>query len=202
MKRFNQTHTTSYRSSLIGSGHMALMAVLLVLATGCDSGAMEEQQVLPPPVANAQVSINLQEIQVLRDCDSGNNPGDFQFQIAFVDEGNASLADPLDLPQGSTFGVHTGQLTELIAANDNNRINLGQTVSFQRQREDGNGFGLIFSGYEWDSATTSDPAMTNRSVTRTHSYQNGSFSNVIGAKEMTLGSGVCMAVLRYTVTVQ
>ncbi|HMB90077.1 MAG TPA: hypothetical protein VKP65_04465 [Rhodothermales bacterium] len=181
-----------------------MLAALLLIATGCDSSGMEDDgdNNLPPQVEIARVEITLQEIQVISDCDGGTNPGDWQFQIAFVDEGNSSLADPIDLPQGAAFGVHTGQATELLTASDNNKINLGQTVSFQRPREEGSGFGLLFSGYEWDAVDTPDPDMTNRSVTRMHNYQDGRFDNIIGTNEMTLGGGRCEALLRYTVTVQ
>jgi hypothetical protein len=181
-----------------------LLTTLLLFTTGCDSSGMEGDgnDNLPPQVEMARVEITLQEIQVISDCDGGTNPGDWQFQIAFVDEGNATLADPLSLPQGSQFGTYTGQATELLTASDNNKVNLGQTVSFQRPREDGSGFGLLFSGYEWDAVDTPDPDMTDLSVTRMHNYQDGRFDNIIGTNEMTLGSGRCEAMLRYTVTVQ
>lgn len=197
-------HTPATSTTFIKASRTAmLLAVLLFLATGCDSSAMEDDDnSLPPPVENARVEIALQEIQVISDCDGGTNPGDWQFQIAFVDEGNAALADPLNLPQGTLFGTYTGQATELLTASDNNKINLGQTVSFQRLREDGSGFGLLFSGYEWDAVDSPDLDMTNLSVTRMHTYQDGRFSDIIGTNEMTLGGGRCEALLRYTVTVQ
>ena len=204
MKHFLQAPSRNIHAFSPGLVRMTtLMAVLLLLAIGCDSNSMEEDtDTLPPTVQNAQIEVSLQEIQVINDCDSGNNPGDFQFQIAFVDEGNTSLADPLNLPQGTTFGTYTGQASELLPASDNNRINLGQTISFQRPREDGSGFGLIFSGYEWDAVNNSDSDMTNRSVSRTHAFQNGSFTNIIGTKEMSLGNSRCRAMLRYAVTVR
>lgn len=203
MKRFRPA--SAPLSTTIRLGQLAiLLGALLLFTTGCDSSGMEEEDnnTLPPEVQMARVEITLQEIQVVSDCDGGTNPGDWQFQIAFVNEGNASLADPLNLPQGTTFGTYTGQATELLTASDNNTINLGQTVSFQRPREEGSGFGLLFSGYEWDAVDAPDPDMTNRSVTRMHNYQGGRFDNIIGTNEMALGGGRCEAMLRYTVTVQ
>ena len=196
--------TFTTRLPLAKSGLTLMLAALVLFSTGCDSSGMEDDgdNNLPPQVEMARVEITLQEIQVISDCDGGTNPGDWQFQIAFVNEGNSSLADPVNLPQGTAFGVNTGQATELLTASDNNKVNLGQAVSFQRPREEGSGFGLLFSGYEWDAVDAPDPDMNNRSATRMHNYENGRFDNIIGTNEMTLGGGRCEALLRYTVTVQ
>lgn len=183
-----------------------LMTALLCLSTGCDSStAMEEDEDPVPVVQNARIDLNLQEIQVVSKCEGGTNPGEWQFLIDFVDEGNTPLAQALNLPQGTTYGTFTGQATEVITTNDNNRINLGQSFSFERPREEGTAFSVLLSAYEWDAANTPDPDMDNRSVNRTHTFQSGRFTNVIGTNELRLRTGSgnrCEAVLRYTVTVQ
>lgn len=186
-------------------GLLILVACVLA-AAGCSAddvaSGMDETNDPEAPIANARIDIALEEIRVVSKCEGGTNPGEWQFEVSFINEGNTPLEDALNLPPGSTFGTSEENTIDFYTVNDGSRINLEHTVSFDLSREEGRAFNVQFAGYEWDGLGKPDPDMTNRSVTRSHTFRNGQFTSVVGTNDLRLGFGRCQANLRYTVTVQ
>jgi hypothetical protein len=185
---------------------LGLILIVAFVLAGCSAddvaSGMDETNDTEPLIANARIDIALEEIRVVSKCEGGTNPGEWQFAISFINEGNTPLEDELNLPPGSTFGTSQENTIDFYTVNDGSRINLEHTVSFELSREEGRAFNVQFAGYEWDGVGKPDPDMTNRSVTRSHTFRNGQFTSVVGTNNLRLGFGRCQANLRYTVTVQ
>lgn len=149
---------------------------------------------------SATVTIDLLNVSTTGNCDSATNPGDFQFYVEVLDEGNQRL-DALDLPVGARYGTHAeGTFISLFAGDE---APIDQTISFERPREDGGGFAIQFSAMEWDSSTLRDGALDDRSTIQLHTFRDGRFANVVGERSARVfGNSSCNATLAYNVTVQ
>ena len=174
--------------------YAALLGASVFLLGACDSGGPE---VSPGPTL-ASITVNLGAVQSFGDCDSDTNPGDFQFQVSFVDEGN-NLLDRADLPNGTAYGTYDADT--FIFLSDRDRRTLGTSLTGQRPRQEGSGFALTFAGMEWDSGTARDGTFDDINATASYGYRDGAFQGVVGAKSITL-RGKCNVVLDYTITVQ
>lgn len=180
----------------------ALLLALPFALAACDSGGPEPlpDSEVPSGPAMATVSIALDQIRVDGDCENrSDNPGDFQFKVAFIDEGNRSIGSELQFPNG-TYGDNSGNDNITLFSGRTHTLN--QDVALQRPTQDGSAFGIVFSAIEWDSATTRDTRMDDRSRTRLYDYRDGRFQSITGAQSLSLyGGSDCSVGLEYSISV-
>ena len=169
----------------------SLFLLLLLPLAACDSGGE-----IDPVPTDATVAVTIEAIQADSQCDERDgNPGDFQFKIDLVDEGN-NLLQSLVLPGTATYGINSGTV-ELL---EGQRLTVGEVLTVQRPRVDGSGFGVVFSGIEWDSATSRDVRFNDISKASSFGYLNGAFLNVAGNKTLKLGPISCDVTLEYSIS--
>ncbi|WP_412061566.1 hypothetical protein [Rubrivirga sp. IMCC45206] len=180
----------------------ALLLALAVSLAACDAAGPEDTPLPESPSGPtmANVSINLDQIRVLGDCEnSPSNPGDFQFKISFVDEGNQRVGPELQFPNG-TYGDNSGQNHLTLLTGRTHGVN--QTATLQRPAQEGSAFGVVFAATEWDSATTRDSRMDDRTNTRLYAYREGRFQGITGSQSVSLNGGTdCSVRLEYTIAV-
>ena len=177
-----------------------LLALFVLPLAACDSTGPEEPLVDPSP-ANAAITVSLDEVRVPADCDDGDNPGDFQFRVSFLDEGNQPIGQTLEFPSGA-YGTNA-QPSDVLEIGSGRAFGLNQTASLTRPRQDGSGFTVVFSATEWDSATIRDGRMSDRTRQRLYVYRDGRFGGITGTQSISnSGSQDCSVVLDYTIAVQ
>lgn len=169
---------------------LVLFLLLLLPLAACDSAD-------PGPEA-ASISIALGAVTANSNCDSATNPGDFQFLIEVTDLGN-NPAETITLPSGATYGANSAAVVNLFSGNE---APVGRTVSLQQPRAEGSGFAISLSAMEWDSATSRDADLDDRTSVRTHRFASGQFTNVVGTQQISVGTSACRVTLDYVVTVQ
>ncbi len=179
----------------------ALFLALIASVVACDSAPGPEPEPGPSGPPMASITVALDEITPIRDCDSGSNPGDFHFQIGFADARNQPLASAVELPSG-TYGVN-GSGSNTIALNDNQSLPVGQAATFSLAEEVGSAFTVAFSLIEWDSTTVMDPDADDISGFRTHEFGDGRFQNIVGQQRVSVyGRADCRVELTYSISIR
>ena len=176
----------------------ALLLALAASVAACDSADPIDE--IPPGPADASIAIALDQVRVLGDCEDANtNPGDFQFKVSFVDEGNRPIGSELQFP-ANTYGDNSGQDHSTLFTG--RTYSLNQTATVLRPAQEGSAFGVVFAATEWDSATVRDARMDDRSSTRLYAFRDGRFQGITGDQTVSLNGGAdCSVRLEYTVSV-
>ena len=151
----------------------------------------------------AAVTLTAQSARALGNCDSDTNPSDYQIQLAVIDMGNNPVAD-LTLQPHTTYGVWPGGGgANYVALLDGQVATFDESLSLQRSLDASGGFVVVASAIEWDADGARDNRMDDVSASRSHSFADGVFRNVVGVQSLRVrGSTVCDLLIEYTITVQ
>ncbi len=140
---------------------LTLITVLLLSLTACDS--VED---------DPMVEITFDSVAPIVGCDAENDTaGDFHFRFGVVDLSNNRNLALIDRPAG-TYG-NDGSFGNTLHIADGTTYDVGETATFSLQRDASSGFAVQFSAIEWDSATSRDPRMNDRTAEQAHASQNG-----------------------------
>ncbi|MGB3542039.1 hypothetical protein, partial [Rubrivirga sp.] len=166
-----------------------------------DSAGTDLEDDGPPPPASATVTVDLASIRAVRDCDSGDNPGDFHFRVSFVDGRNQSIGSVVEIPAGR-YGSD-GTEANTIQLDDGESFPLNESVSFTLPEQDGSAFTVQFMMIEWESATARDAQADDASRLGTYEFVDGRFRNIAGSQALVINptSRTCQTRLEYSITV-
>ncbi len=181
-----------------------LLALALLPALGaCDSAGPDPDPGTDPGSVTAAITISLDGITAVRDCDAGDNPGDFHFRVAVVDGRNQAVGRVVEIPNGA-YGTN-GASDNTVQLDDGSTLPVRETITFSLPEETGSAFTLAFSMTEWDTTTSRDPDADDVTQNRTYDFRDGRFQNIAGAQSITAfgtDSSTCRTSLAYTITVE
>lgn len=149
------------------------------------------------------LTVNVQSVTALNTCDDftqGLTNGEFALRVRAATASGGGLT----FTQTSGYPSQSGA----ISIGRSETVNLGTTRTFTIPGAAGEFLRILFDATEWDTQivifppstrNVHDSRMSNRTVTRTHSYGNGTFGS-LGSNTLTLGNSSCGLRLNYTVT--
>lgn len=182
--------------------YISLLAAAVCLLGACDS--TEPEPVGPDPgPAMARLTLDLDNVTAIRDCDSGDNPGDFHFRIGAFDGRNQPIGETVEIPNGA-YGSSGGQ-ANTIQLDDGTSLPVREDITFSLPEQEGSAFTLALSMTEWDTATTADPGADDVTRNRTYDFRDGRFQNIAGTQRLSVSgsnSSLCRVELSYTITVE
>lgn len=162
-------------------------------------------QIVPPLML---VAFEMQSITALETCDDvtqGLDRGEFAYRVRLVDADGGRIlmeAAPSDYPGNPNNLRH-------VILGRNQPLTLTARHAYELRAEAGQFVRLEFNGTEWDDEIViippsirkiHDSRLSDRGVTRTHQYSNGTFTS-IGSNSITVGNASCGLRLDYQVAV-
>jgi hypothetical protein len=156
--------------------------------------------------ARFDLRVELSGLTAIDTCDDftqGLTEGEFAYLVTATTPDGATTT----LSSTTNYPGNANQVYEVKLARNETR-SLSAARTFNLTAEAGQFVRMTFRATEWDDQIVlippsvrfvPDDNMNDRSITRTHAYGNGTWSN-LGANSLTLGSGSCSVRLNYTVT--
>lgn len=154
--------------------------------------------------ARFRLTVNVQSVTAINTCDDftqGLSSGEFALRVRATTASGGGLT----MTQTNSYPSRSGA----ISLGQSVTRTLNTTRNFTITGSPGQFLRILFDATEWDTQIVifppstrniHDSRMSDRTVTRTHSYGNGSFGS-LGSNSLTLGTSSCGLRLNYTVTV-
>lgn len=197
--------TNTAVATVSGTGLVSALTTGTADVTAVFSG-QTARRTLQVAAARFRLDVTAQSVTALSTCDDftqGLTRGEFAVRVLGIPpSGSSTLFRETTGYPGNPNDLRVFELADGASAN------LNETRAFTLDGAQGQSLRIQFNATEWDTQIVvippsirwiPDSRLNNASITRTHSYSNGTFSS-LGPNTLTLGNSSCGLRLNYSIS--